>query len=150
MENASKALLIAGGMLIAILLLTLFTYLMRQTGESTASVYSTLSQSEISEFNQKFINFEGRGIIKNTSPLTVQDVATLINLAKDNNEKAKFPTEIAIYNGSKAKSSDLAKSENYIEWLDTNKTTNNTYKCSEVHINENSQLVDYVLIEQLP
>lgn len=148
MENASKALLISGGVLIAILLLSLFAYIIRQIGASTAGIYSTLEQHEISEFNQQFINFEGRGVLKNTSPLTVQDVATLINLARDNNEKAKFPTEIAIYNGTKVDSNDLAKSENYIEWLDTNKTANNTYKCSEVHINETSKLVDYVLIEQ--
>ena len=148
MENASKALLIAGGVLIAILLLSLFVYIVRQIGESTAGIYSTLSQHEISEFNQQFINYEGRGILNNTIPLTVQDVATLINLAKDSNKKAKFPTKIAIYNGTKVESSDLAKSENYIEWLDINKATNNTYKCREVHINQSSKLVDYVLIEQ--
>ena len=140
MENASKALLIAGGVLIAILLLSLFAYITRQMGDSTAGIYSMLNQHEISEFNQQFINFEDRD-------LTAQDVATLINLARDSNEKAKFPTEIAIYNGTKAASNDLAKSENYIEWLDTNKTSNNTYKCTEVHINQNSMLVDYVIIE---
>ena len=141
MENASKALLIAGGVLIAILLLSLFAYITRQMGDSTAGIYSMLSQHEISEFNQQFINFEDRD-------LTAQDVATLINLARDSNEKAKFPTEIAIYNGTKAASNDLAKTENYIEWLDINKTSNNTYKCTEVNINQNSMLVDYVLIEQ--
>lgn len=54
MENASKALLISAGVLIAILLLTLFSYLMRQMGGSTYGIYSKLSQREITEFNQKF------------------------------------------------------------------------------------------------
>ena len=62
MENASKALLIAAGVLIAILILTLFSYLMRQMGSSTSGIYSKLSQREITEFNQKFLNYEGRGI----------------------------------------------------------------------------------------
>ena len=42
MENASKALLIAGGVLIAILLLTLFSYLFRQMASSTSNIYENL------------------------------------------------------------------------------------------------------------
>ena len=52
MENASKALIIAGGVLIAIFLLTLFTYLFSHMAESTSGIYSMLDQAEISEFNQ--------------------------------------------------------------------------------------------------
>ena len=95
MENASKALLIAGGVLIAILILTLFAYLFGQMAENTSNIYNTIEQSEIAEFNQKFINYEGRGIGElSDKPLTVQDVATLINLAQDNNKNPKFPTKL--------------------------------------------------------
>ena len=90
MENASKALLISAGVLLAILLLSLFAYLMRQMGASTSGIYSTLSQHEISEFNQKFLNYEGR------KKLSIQDVITIVNLAKDNNEKANRPTIIEV------------------------------------------------------
>ena len=97
MENASKALLIAGGVLIAILILTLFAYLFGQMAENTSNIYNTIEQSEIAEFNQKFINYEGRGIGElSDKPLTVQDVATLINLAQDNNKNPKFPTTIEL------------------------------------------------------
>jgi hypothetical protein len=61
MENASKALLIAAAVLIAILLLTLFSYLMTRMSENTARIHAIMEQSEIAEFNQQFFNYEGRG-----------------------------------------------------------------------------------------
>ncbi|MFR2197112.1 MAG: hypothetical protein ACLS5Y_06125 [Clostridia bacterium] len=54
MENASKALIIAGGILIAILLLTLFSYLFGQMASSTSSIYQTIEKHEKDEFNQQF------------------------------------------------------------------------------------------------
>lgn len=143
MENASKALLMAGGVLIAILLLTLFAYLFRQMSDSTSSIYSTLEQSDIAEFNQRFLNFEGRGIRTGTEPLTIQDVATLINLAQDSEEDPKFAAKIKIlYNGN-----DLTQTENYTTWLENNKASTKTYNCTEVHVNTETRLVDSVTIE---
>lgn len=148
MENASKALLIAGGVLIAILLLTLFAYLFGQMAESTSNIYDTLNQSEIAEFNQQFFNYEGRGLGSLVDkPLTIQDVATLINLAQDNNQNKKFPTTIAIYLGSVG-GTNLAETQNYFEWLKNNQTLDTKYNCRQVHVKTETLLVDYILIEQ--
>lgn len=61
MENASKALLISAAVLIAILLLSLFAYLMTKVSENTSRIYAIMEQSKITEFNQQFLNYEGRG-----------------------------------------------------------------------------------------
>ncbi len=61
MENASKALLISAAVLIAILLLSLFAYLMTKMSENTARIYTIIEESKITEFNQQFLNYEGRG-----------------------------------------------------------------------------------------
>lgn len=152
MENASKALLIAAGVLIAILILTLFSYLMRQMGSSTSGIYSKLSQREITEFNQKFLNYEGRGIYsvgKDNegndlyNPLTVQDVATLINLARDSKENHKYLNEVKII----YQTENLADTENYIHWLETNKNSHQQYNCREVKIDTSTLLVNEVIIE---
>ncbi len=133
MENASKALLISAGVLIAILLLTLFSYLMRQMGDSTSGIYSTLSQHEITEFNQKFLNYEGR------DNLSIQDVVTIINLAKDNNEKLNRPTIIEV----KVDGSDWSD-----KTLDVVKQNlDKTYTCSNVNINQSTLLVKEVIIK---
>ena len=133
MENASKALLISAGVLIAILLLTLFSYLMRQMGDSTSEIYSTLSQHEITEFNQKFLNYEGR------DNLSIQDVVTIINLAKDNNKKINRPTIIEV----KVDGSDWSD-----KTLDVVKQNlDKTYTCSNVNINQSTLLVKEVIIK---
>ena len=101
MENASKALLIAGAMLLLILVLTFSVYLVRRIGGQTSELYSDMEQSKIDEFNQKFFNYDGRGTKKDTegkwiNPLTIQDVVSIINLAKDNNQNSKFPTTVKV------------------------------------------------------
>ena len=90
MENASKALLIAASVLIGILLLTLFAYVYTKLRTDTSEIYSALNRPEISKFNQKFLNYEGR------QDMTIQDVVTIVNLAKDNNEVQRRQTIIQV------------------------------------------------------
>jgi len=80
MENAAKALLISAGVLIAILVMSLFSYIVTQMSEDTASIAEIAQKSKISKFNQQFLNFDDK------HNLTIQDVATIVNLALDNNE----------------------------------------------------------------
>lgn len=79
MENASKALIIAGGVLIVILVLTLFAYINTKMGSGTHNLYSRLEDHDITEFNQKFLNYDGNKNLK------IQDVVTLINTANNAN-----------------------------------------------------------------
>ena len=110
MENASKALIIAGGVLAGILLLTLFSYLVMQMKNYAFYNYSKMNEHEVLEFNQKFLQYEGR------DNLAIQDVITIINLAKDNNKKANKPLTITVY------------VEN-VDW-----TNQNTYELLETHL----------------
>ncbi len=113
MENASKALIISGGVLVAILLLTFFTFVISKIGEHTASVYGDLEASEIDEFNQKFLIYDGSGLDidnKNLKPISFQDVVTIVNLAVDNNRTQRLPTEIEVnVYGTGSTSGDWAK-----------------------------------------
>lgn len=60
MENASKALLIAAAILIAIILITLGIYVLNQGSEVVKS--NNLSEVEIMQFNEKFTSFEGTNV----------------------------------------------------------------------------------------
>ena len=89
MENASKALLIAGGVLIAILVMTLGIYFSRMIADHSARVYAQLEESRRTEFNQKFLNYDINHRKEDGSSnkdLTIQDVITIVNLAKNSNE----------------------------------------------------------------
>lgn len=156
MENASKALLIAAEVLIAIMLLTLFSYIFTKMSEDTAKIEEKAKVSKITEFNQEFLNYEGRGtIVVGTdssgnnlynNPITIQDVATLINLAIDNNKNYKLYTNVKIKLGS----DDLAsKYNNGSEWLKKNITSEKIYRCNKIDINSKSRLVETVWIEQI-
>ena len=134
MENASKALIIAGGVLIAILLLTLFTYLFSKMATGTSKIYDMMEQSEIAEFNQKFLNYKGR------VDLTVQDVVTIINLAKDGTD------------GPNAKASVTVKLDGIIVTspvlnLLSSANPETKYTCQQVIVNTDTLLVKEVQIK---
>ena len=96
MENAAKALIMAAGVLIAMLMLTVFMYMYTRMRESTSDIYSALTEPEIAKFNQKFLAYEGRGV-DGKNYMNIQDVVTLINLVKNNNLSDKSLTKISFY-----------------------------------------------------
>lgn len=61
MENASKALIIAGSILIAIMIISLGIYIFKQYS-SFAKENADLSEQEISAFNSKITSYLGEGI----------------------------------------------------------------------------------------
>ena len=58
MENASKALIIAGAILLAILLISLGIMIFNQAQDTVDN--SGMSQAEITAFNNKFLKYEGK------------------------------------------------------------------------------------------
>lgn len=137
MENASKALLIAGSVLIGMLLLTLFVYLYTQLSENASNVYSTLDHAEISKFNQKFLNYEGR------ENLTIQDVVTIVNMAKDNNKEQRKQVTISV----KVDGSEWTTKTNLENEILTN--LDKRYKCTAVNIDSETELVNSVEIQTI-
>ena len=60
MENASKALIIAGAILLSILLISLGIMIFNQAQDATKN--SGMSQAQVSTFNSKFSKYEGKKI----------------------------------------------------------------------------------------
>ena len=124
MENASKALYMAGTTLIAILIITIMVYLFSSAsnvGETYQSKEETLA---INAFNAKF-NYLDSGVesASNYELLNkASDVATALNLAYDINEKNNYDelnsVSIYVYN---------QKSRKLIIGLDNNNEISGTY-----------------------
>ena len=79
MENASKALIIAGAILLAILIISLGILIFSQAQDTVGSV--NMSEQEIMAFNNKFITYQGdnkRGT----------EVNALIQAVRTNNQSA--------------------------------------------------------------
>ena len=80
MENASKALLIAGGVLIAILIITLGITLFTNTSSVSKTYDASKYSEEVNTFNNNFTKYIGQD-------LTIHEVVTIRNFAENNNIK---------------------------------------------------------------
>lgn len=96
MENASKALIMAGGVLITILVATLWGYVFKVIAGEVTNVTDIMESSEITEFNQQFLKYDGRGI-DNDKYLNIHDVITIANISKNNDNLEKFPIHVIVY-----------------------------------------------------
>lgn len=138
MENASKALLIAGGVLLLILVLSFATFLIVKIGAQTSEFYKEMDETEIYEFNQKFFNYEG-------NKLNIQDVVSIINLAKDTNQRGKVPVTIEVnFNGSHLELENVDTGGMLATELNNSKTE---YTCS-VDYADNSNYVGKITINK--
>ena len=89
MGNASKALIMAGSVLLAILIISLGIFIFRQA-TSTVDSITGLSEAEMKAFNSKFTKYEGQQK-GSTIRAMVQEV-----MANNNNEDASVDTQVTI------------------------------------------------------
>ena len=87
MENASKALLIAAGVLVGILVMSLGVYLFMDFGSKTAEVNKQNEQKQLSAFNSQFTSYTAYKDKDDNWKITIYDIITLRGKAKENNEK---------------------------------------------------------------
>ena len=133
MENASKALLIAGGILITILILTIGVYLVGNLSKASDSYVQTLDTNEVRKYNSNFEIYAGR------NDITIQEIITAIGVVQQTGRN----TEVYVKNDSlignsnittmsESKKTELLTQRIAKEVLDTNNNpkTTNTYRCS--------------------
>lgn len=81
MENASNALIIAGGVLIGVLILSLAVYLFADFGSTSAEINKKTEEQQLVQFNSKFTTYEST-----EKKWTVYDVVTVAGYARENNK----------------------------------------------------------------
>lgn len=120
MENASKALIIAGAILLAILLISLGILIFRQAQGAING--SGMSDAELTTFNYKFTKYEGTQT-GSTIRAMVQEVMT-----NNNNAEASDQTRVAITNnaGTKGVTLDKAKGAQPVYGADFRNTSRYT------------------------
>ena len=79
MENASKALLIAGGVLIAIIIITLAVILYTLFSNHSENYNEVMKVTQIQKFNSKFDVYIGR------EDITAQELISVVNLSNEYN-----------------------------------------------------------------
>ena len=165
MENASKALIIAGEILIGVLILSLASYIIIQFGSFSKNMNDQISATEIRSFNVKFTSFSER------CNISMQEIATIVNFAKQSNNKYNAKQGDAYYVDVKIDGiSVLGDSIN--QFLEDNKNTiyyscniiidiqnvddgNNTIKArksilnSDITYNEGTELVNMINFHEI-
>lgn len=86
MENVSKALIIAGEMLLAIMVLALVVYLFSGASNFSHSYQSIKDNEEIDQFNKNFEKY----MVANKD-YNIRDIVTVINIARNYNSKQRDP-----------------------------------------------------------
>ena len=124
MENASKALLMAAGILIGVTILVIAVFLFSSFSKFASTYEETSSESDITRFNNNFTKFVGR------KDITPQEIATLLNFIKQGNYESDVVVSI---DSQKVKNVDITK------FLQDNIT--NKYKCISINYDENTAFV---------
>lgn len=119
MENASKALLMAGGILIAILILSIGVYLFTTYSKIGTTYSDTVESSEKIKFNTNFTKFEGR------TDITVQEIVSIINFASNYKENNQINVKVCV------KGVDYtSENKDLVVFIKDNATKK--YKCTEI------------------
>lgn len=130
MENASKALIMAGGVLIGILVLSLAVYLFANFGATAANIHSQIEEQQVVEFNAQFTKYQQNA--------TIYDIITLNNLAKQNNENynddSNYSITISIDN------SQLNGSEKELIESNTNNGNLTYFECKTIKYHTNGRV----------
>ena len=131
MENASKALIIAGAILLAILLISLGIMIFNQAQDTVTN--SGMTEAELTSFNNKFLKYEGYAV-KGTM------VKSMMQEVKAANQNASDGVKITV--NLKATATGQAA-----EITDTSSIqTNHTYKVAMVYTNNRISTINVTFV----
>lgn len=103
MENASKALLIAGGILITIIIISIGVGLYTLFSKQSKEYSQIMDNTEVQKFNSNFEVFIGR------EDITAQEIVSVFNLAKEYDNKIDIIVTVNGINQNLSKSEDFLK-----------------------------------------
>lgn len=133
MENASKALLIAAGILMALVVLSIGVILFADFSKVGNEYERTQEIREKEKFNSNFTKFEGR------TDITAQEIVTLFNFVEEYN--AQNGTTITV-NGGPSGASEV------IQFLKDNSVDASgnviTFRCNGINYDVDTGLIDSI------
>lgn len=139
MENASKALIIAGSILIAMLVLGVGVFLFATYSEMGSEYERSLEINETMSFNEKFYNFEDR------QDITAQEIVSLAQFIINYNDKTPTVPVKVFVTGSATVSGELNTKSitDLMKFIEKNSTEPDgsvikisTFSCTDIKIDD--------------
>ena len=132
MENASKALIIAGAILLAILLISLGIMIFNQAQDTVTN--SGMTEAELTSFNNKFLKYEGDAVKGTMVKSMMQEVKAANQNASDG---VKITVNLkATANGQAAEITDTSSIQ-----------TNHTYKVTMGYTNNRISTINVTFVK---
>ena len=148
MENASKALIMAAGILVGILIISLAVYLFADLGGTSAKINKQVEQQKIVQFNSQFTSYIEK-------ELTIYDVVTILGYAQENNKyyEGSNDEQIQVILKNKTITEYSEEQKKQLIESDQNNLANNElkkYKLQEKNIkyNKNEKVTEITFTEQ--
>lgn len=132
MENASKALIIAGAILLAILLISLGILVFNQASQSANA--NALTEAQKTAFNEKFTKYEGDKVKGSMVKTMIQEVTA----SNSNEDNVDSYGKIAVKYGATDITTDMSAIK-----------TNKSYKVV-VKLNTTKGIVEQITISDVP
>lgn len=149
MENASKALIMAGGILIAVIIMTIGVYVFATFGGSSKDIQEQLNSRNLAEFNNNFTKFQG------SKEITIHDIISLANFAIQYNEDMGLNYNDNSYIHVCIKDLDLSKDlsdKKKIELLESSNSTNGEkikyYECKKIEYDYDTKRVNRIVFTE--
>lgn len=162
MENASRALMMAAGVLIGVMIISIGVALFTSFSGYGRQITENIDQTKIDEWNTNYLKYE------NSKEVTIHNIVSLANNAKQNNVKYELENEKTYNENSYYVQVDIGKQTN-IEKLseeeknellkanslvaDSEVKNNLTYKvkyytCAEIKVSLVTKRVIYIRFEE--
>ena len=139
MENASKALLMAAEVLIAMMIVSLGVYVFYTYSQTSREIHYKKAEQQLVEFNAKYTKYVDQ------TTLTIYDVRTIANYAKKDNENLVDSEKIEVmFEGSnvvnKTETEWDAQIQSQVGDIRNGNTELRKYKCIEPEYTENGRV----------
>lgn len=137
MENASKALTMAAGILVGVLILALMVTLFASSNEVSTEYEQTKKSETIQQFNTNFTKYLGQD-------LTIHQVITMQNFASKSNNKV---CNVEVSNMGRTIEDDIREvNQKYDDYTGQNVKLEIIYRITSIEYNKETGYISKVLI----
>lgn len=159
MENASRALLIAAGILVGIMVISVGVALFNSFAGFNKNIIEKLEENKISQFNNNFLKYYGE-----EKEVTAHDVISIVNVARQNNAEYEIENQTSYNHNSdyiqiqlrddmnfekrtESEYNEFIKQNMLIEDNEGKLTKTKLFKCTKIIVSNKTSKVIFVKIE---
>ena len=141
MENASNAIIIAGVILIAMVVIGIGVYLVGQYSAVGESYEQKRTLAEIEKYNSHFTTFENR------TDITTQEVVTLLRYNEQYNKKTGIKADISVSPSISDEIGKIEENSKNVEKINSKTVKYPGYECTKIEYDNSTGRVKLIVFK---